>query len=174
MLLKLNWVSNSVRIPRFFVKSIINLSQVIPLEKEQNLHLVKVLRKKEGDSVTLFNGMGQEYYGKIIKTSLRKTEILITSFSPETRTPVKKIHLGLCILKKDAMNRSISRSIELGVYEITPIYSEFCTVSEKLIAKRAANWQKVAISASEQCGLNFNPLYKPRMQFERVDSQNLR
>ena len=78
-----------MRIPRFFVKSIINLSQVILLEKEQNLHLVKVLRKK-GDSITLFNGMGQEYYGKIIKTDLRKTEILITSFSSETRTPVKK------------------------------------------------------------------------------------
>ena len=150
-----------MRIPRFFVKSIINLSQVIPLEKEQNLHLVKVLRKKEGDSVTLFNGMGREYYGKIIKASLRKSEILITSFSPETRAPVKKIHLGLCILKKDAMNRSISRSIELGVHEITPIHSEFCTVSEKLITRRAANWRKVAISASEQCGLNLIPSINP-------------
>ena len=150
-----------MRIPRFFVKSIINLSQVILLEKEQNLHLVKVLRKKKGDSITLFNGMGQEYYGKIIKTDLRKTEILITSFSSETRTPVKKIHLGLCVLKKDAMNRSIARSIELGVYEITPIYSEFCTVPEKLIKKRAATWQKIAISAAEQCGLNLIPSIKP-------------
>ena len=157
----LNWVSKSVRIPRFFVKSIINLSQVIPLEKEQNLHLVKVLRKKEGDSVTLFNGTGREYYGKIIKTGLRESEILITSFSAETRKPIKKIHLGLCILKKDAMNRSISKSTELGVYEITPIYSEFCTVSEKLIAKRWANWQKVAISSSEQCGLNLIPSINP-------------
>ena len=150
-----------MRIPRFFVKSTINLSQVVLLEKEQNFHLVKVLRKKEGDSITLFNGMGQEYYGKIIKSSSRKSEILITSSSPETRTPIKKIHLGLCILKKDAMNRSIFRSIELGVYEIAPIYSEFCTVSEKLIAKRAANWQKVAISASEQCGLNLIPAINP-------------
>ena len=89
-----------MRIPRFFVKSIIKLSQVIPLEKEQNLHLVKVLRKKEGDSVTLFNGMGPEYYGKIIKASLSKSEILITSFSPETRKPVKKNSLRTLYLKK--------------------------------------------------------------------------
>ena len=123
--------------------------------------MIKVLRKKEGDSITLFNGIGEEYYGKIIKTGSRETEILITSFSPETRTPVKKIHLGLCILKKDAMNRSISRSVELGVNEITPIYSEFCTVSEKLFEKRAANWQKIAISASEQCGLNLIPSIHP-------------
>lgn len=157
----MNWVSKNVRIPRFFVKSIINVSQVVLIEKEQNLHLLKVLRKKEGDSVTLFNGMGREYYGKIIKTSLKKTEILISSFSPETRRPVKEIHLGLCILKKDAMNRSISRSTELGVHEITPIVSEFCAVTKNFIEKRAATWQKIAISASEQCGLNLVPSINP-------------
>ena len=114
-----------MRIPRFFLKSNISLSQVIFLEKEQNLHLVKVLRKKKGDSVILFNGMGPEYSGKILKTTIKETEILITGFSRETREPETKIHLGLCILKKDAMNRSISRSTELGVSEITPIFSEF-------------------------------------------------
>ena len=76
-----------MRIPRFFVKSVIKLSHIVLLEEEQNSHLVKVLRKKEGDLVTLFNGMGPEYSGKIIKTSLKRTEILITSFSPETRRP---------------------------------------------------------------------------------------
>ena len=150
-----------MRIPRFFVKSVIKLSQIVLLEKEQNLHLLKVLRKKEGDSITLFNGMGPEYSGKIIKTSLKRTEILITSLSLETRRPEIKINLGLCILKKDAMNRSISRCTELGVYEITPIFSEFCTVPEKLIEKRVSNWQKVAISASEQCGLNLIPSINP-------------
>ena len=150
-----------MRIPRFFVSSNINLSQIVLLEKEQNLHLVKVLRRKKGDSITLFNGTGPEYSGKIIKTSLERTEILITSSSLETRKPKVKIHLGLCILKKDAMNRSISRSTELGVYEITPIISEFCAVSEKLIEKRVSNWQKIAISASEQCGLNLIPSINP-------------
>ena len=150
-----------MRIPRFFVKSDIKLSQTILLEKEQNLHLVRVLRKKKGDSVTLFNGMGPEYSGKIIKTSLKKTEVLITSLSLETRRPKVKIHLGLCILKKDAMNRSISRCTELGVNEITPIYSEFCVVPEKLIEKRLFSWQKTAISASEQCGLNLIPFINP-------------
>ena len=61
--------------------------------KEQNLHLVKVLRRKKGDSITLFNGTGPEYSGKIIKTSLERTEILITSSSLETRKPKVKIHL---------------------------------------------------------------------------------
>ena len=150
-----------MRIPRFFVKSVIKLSHIVLLEEEQNSHLVKVLRKKEGDLVTLFNGMGPEYSGKIIKTSLKRTEILITSFSPETRRPEMKIHLGICILKKDAMNRSISKCTELGVYEITPIFSEFCAVPEKLIQKRVSNWQKIAISASEQCGLNLIPSINP-------------
>ena len=150
-----------MRIPRFFVKSVIKLSQIVLLEKEQNLHLVKVLRKKEGDSITLFNGMGPEYSGKIIKTSLKRTEVLITSLSLETRRPKVKIHLGICILKKDAMNRSLSRCTELGVNEITPIFSEFCAVPEKLIEKRVSNWQKIVISASEQCGLNLIPSINP-------------
>ena len=59
------------------------------------------------------------------------------------------------------MNRSISRCTELGVNEITPIYSEFCVVPEKLIEKRLFSWQKTAISASEQCGLNLIPFINP-------------
>ena len=105
--------------------------------------------------------MGPEYLGKIIKTSLKRTEILITSLSLETRKPKIKIHLGICILKKDAMNRSISKCTELGVHEITPIFSEFCAVPEKLIQKRVSNWQKIAISASEQRGLNLIPSINP-------------
>ena len=122
---------------------------------------MKVLRKKEGDSITIFNGMGPEYSGKIISTSLKRSEILITNLCLETRAAEIRIHLGLCILKKDAMNRSISRCTELGVNEITPIFSEFCAVSEKLVKKRVSNWQKITISSSEQCGLNFVPSINP-------------
>ncbi len=172
-----DWVDRDVSIPRFFVKSDIKLSQIVLLQKEQNLHLAKVLRKKEGDLITLFNGMGPEYSGKILKTSSERTEILITSLSLETRTPEIKIHLGLCILKKDAMNRSISRCTELGVNEITPIISEFCAVPEKLIEKRLINWQKIAISASEQCGLNLiphiNPVCRMREWIFKTDGEKL-
>ena len=58
------------------------------------------------------------------------------------------IHLGMCILKKDPMDAVLGRVVELGVREITPIVSDHCAVSTKMIKNRQTHWQAVIISDS--------------------------
>jgi 16S rRNA (uracil1498-N3)-methyltransferase len=62
------------------------------------------------------------------------------------------------------MDLVLQKSVELGVAEITPLITERCGV--KLNAqrweKKHEQWQKIVISACEQCGRNVLPvLHKP-------------
>lgn len=58
------------------------------------------------------------------------------------------------------MDYAIQKSVELGVKEITPLFTEYCVVNldEKRIKKRLQHWQGIIISACEQCGRNMIPV----------------
>tara|TARA_Y100001970_G_scaffold290858_1_gene426002 strand:+ start:1641 stop:2357 length:717 start_codon:yes stop_codon:yes gene_type:complete len=155
-----------LRIPRFYINSKIGVGQTILLENQQHHHLAKVLRKKRDDLVTLFNGTGPEFLGKIDETCAQKTKIKIIDISQSTKTPRIKIKLGMCVLKREAMNSAITKCTELGVSEITPIFSDFCSVPKKLIAKKKQHWQKLAIFACEQSGLNLIPIINEPISME--------
>ena len=73
------------------------------------------------------------------------------------RQSVLELHLGMCVLKKDAMDAVIHRSVELGVRKITPLVSEHCTVANKVIKNRRNHWLQAMVAACEQCGLNIVP-----------------
>ena len=54
------------------------------------------------------------------------------------------------------MDYAIQKAVELGVQEITPLFTEYCVVNldEKRTEKRHQHWQGIIVSASEQCGRN--------------------
>ena len=64
------------------------------------------------------------------------------------------IHLGQAISRGERMDYAIQKSVELGVSEITPLFTEFCQVqlSDNRVEKRVAHWQMIAVSAAEQSG----------------------
>lgn len=62
------------------------------------------------------------------------------------------------------MDFAVQKSTELGVTEITPVYTEFGEVRLKAdrVEKKLQHWQKIAISACEQSGrLDIPVINKP-------------
>ena len=53
----------------------------------------------------------------------------------------------------------LQKSFELGVSSITPLISERCVVrlNEQRMDKKVESWQRIVISACEQCGRNVVP-----------------
>lgn len=72
------------------------------------------------------------------------------------------------VSRGDKMEFTIQKSVELGVNTITPLLSERCGVKldAKRFEKKLQQWQKIAISACEQCGRNKVPVIRPIMQLE--------
>jgi 16S rRNA (uracil1498-N3)-methyltransferase len=120
-------------------------------------YLRNVLRLKADDHVDLFDGRGGEYRGKVLEVNKKQVRIKLIEFNNNNRTPEREIHLGLSIIKRDAMDTAIQKATELGVRQITPIISEHVSVPVKQYQSRLSHWLAVAISACEQCGMNVVP-----------------
>lgn len=72
------------------------------------------------------------------------------------------------ISRGDKMDFTIQKSVELGVTCITPLFSERCGVKlpADRLEKKREQWQKVVISACEQCGRNVVPEVRIPMELD--------
>lgn len=130
----------------------------IQLDKQASNHLLRVLRLKQGQVITLFNGQGGEYQASLEVSGKLATAHIEGYISGIPESPLN-IHLYQGISKGDRMDFAIQKSVELGVNQITPVFCERTVVTLKAdrLAKKIAQWQSIAISACEQSGRNHIP-----------------
>ncbi|MOA28269.1 Ribosomal RNA small subunit methyltransferase E [compost metagenome] len=83
-------------------------------------------------------------------------------FAGQVESPLH-IHLGQGLSRGERMDWAIQKATELGVNEITPIFSDRCEVrlKDERADKRLLHWRQVAISACEQCGRSRVPVIHP-------------
>ncbi|WP_158976755.1 16S rRNA (uracil(1498)-N(3))-methyltransferase [Cellulophaga sp. L1A9] len=126
-----------------------DISQDIPefiFPTEESKHIVKVLRKKEGDLLHLTNGKGYLFEAEILRADLRKCAVKITK-----ETYYKKnspaLHLVVAPTKmNDRYEWFLEKATEIGITEITPI---ICDNSERKVLK-LDRMEKVLQSAMKQ------------------------
>ena len=68
-----------MRLHRFYSKSFTEHSASIELDSLQSIHLSKVLRLAEGDSIEVFNGRGLTGKFEIKDIARNKTKLFLTS-----------------------------------------------------------------------------------------------
>lgn len=143
-----------MRISRFYCEQRLQQGVTLHLDKEAGHYIRTVLRYKPGDPLLIFNPEDGEYEA-VLKAA--KKNDLIVQLSNQTRPTEQlelNIHLGQGIARGEKMDLIIQKATELGVKEITPLFSEHCNVklNAERIVKRTEHWSKIAINASEQCG----------------------
>ena len=143
-----------MRLPRLYTPQKLHQQTRIQLDDKAAQHLVKVLRFKAGAEVELFNGDGVHYRGTLVEASKKQVVVELTSHTASHQESPLHTHLGQVISRGDRMDYAVQKATELGVTEITPLFSERCEVrlNPERQQKRKEHWQQVAISAAEQCG----------------------
>jgi len=71
----------------FYNPTIVESSKDILFDKEESRHIFKVLRKKEGDILTLTNGKGLFFKVKLLQTSLKHCIANVISFEKKAPLP---------------------------------------------------------------------------------------
>ncbi|MFS2261221.1 16S rRNA (uracil(1498)-N(3))-methyltransferase [Vibrio vulnificus] len=157
-----------MRIPRIYHPETIQLLGVIALSDDAAGHIGRVLRMKEGQEVLLFDGSGAEFPAVISEVGKKSVMVELSERVERSSESPLDLHLGQVISRGEKMEFTIQKSVELGVNTITPLISDRCGVKldEKRFEKKLAQWQKIAISACEQCGRNTIPEIRPIMSLE--------
>lgn len=149
-------------IPRLYTPQPLDSDQTISLDKAASHYLSQVIRHSEKAPLILFNGTGGEYHGEVLEIG-KHTTIQINHYDPITRTSPLTIELGQGLARGDRMDLIIQKATELGVQSIVPLKTEKSLVKldAKRSDKRQQHWEKIAISACEQSGLNRLPIITP-------------
>ena len=116
---------------------------------ELSHRIMNVLRIKENDELIIFNNQKDQYLCTLTFEKKIVTLIFKKSITPDVFLK-KKISLAVSIVSMKIMDLIIQKSVELGVSEFHPVYTNRSQYKD--ISKKISHWEKIIIHASEQSG----------------------
>ncbi len=148
-----------MRLSRFYIDQPL-ASGRITLPDASAHYISRVLRMQAGAALQLFDGSGMEFPGVIVEAGKKQVVVELESGQPGQPDSPLQVHLGQVLSRGERMDWAIQKATELGVAEITPLFSERCEVrlNHERAEKRLEHWRQIAISACEQCGRSSVPL----------------
>ncbi len=133
---------------QLFYNPTINKSTLqITFDKIESRHIVKVLRKREGDQVYITNGIGELFVCVISIANDKKC--LVSVVSREEKNQLRDYYLHIAIAppkNNDRLEWFLEKATEIGIDEITPI---ICDNSERKFIKKE-RLDKIILSAMKQ------------------------
>lgn len=138
---------------RFFVAPEEMKPDFLTLTGENAAH-AKVLRLKCGEQVLVCDGEGNESLCTVSDVSPGQISLVVNSTGTSETEPMVKASIYMAYAKGDKLEHVIQKATELGAHEIVAFPSARCVSrpDEKSLGKKLERWQKIAVSASEQCG----------------------
>ena len=146
----------------FYNASINESTETFSFDKEESKHIIKVLRKKDGDILFVTNGLGFLFKTEIVLASDSKCTVQMVSFD-KAPTPNFKLHLAVAPTKmNDRYEWFLEKATEIGIHEITPI---ICDRSERKVINKE-RFEKILLSAMKQSNELFLPKLNPAISFK--------
>lgn len=142
--------------PRFFCALPIQQNASFELDARVAQH-VRVLRLREGEAITLFDGHGGETPATLTRIDKRSAEVTVGEHTAIERESDRNVTIYAALIANDRMDWMIQKACELGVAAIRPIFSERSQRVPGDVGKRIEHWRGVLIAACEQCGRNRVP-----------------
>ncbi|AUC14473.1 16S rRNA (uracil(1498)-N(3))-methyltransferase [Tenacibaculum sp. SZ-18] len=136
----------------FFNSHIKPETKEILFSKEESRHIIKVLRKRQGDILHITNGNGYLFSAEIIIESDKKCTAKIKEVEFREKEWNYYLHVAIAPTKNiDRLEWFIEKATEIGIDEITLL---LCDNSERKVVK-IERLEKIMLSAAKQ-SLKFN------------------
>ncbi|MHB8173722.1 MAG: 16S rRNA (uracil(1498)-N(3))-methyltransferase [Nitrospirota bacterium] len=115
--------------------------------------LLRVLRMKPGDALTLFDGV-REYSAVIKSINQKSAEVSITGTIRRDSEPRLNILLGQGAPKSEKLEYVVQKAVELGAAEIAPVILERSVKRPDTAdaVKKLSRLRKIAVEAARQSG----------------------
>jgi 16S rRNA (uracil1498-N3)-methyltransferase len=131
----------------FYNSQLTTNTKQFTFDKTESRHIVRVLRKKEGDLLFITNGNGKLFTSKIVLANDKKCLIEITSIEDKPNSRNYYLHIAIAPTKlNDRFEWFLEKATEIGIDEITPI---ICEHSERKIVK-LERMNKIMHAAAKQ------------------------
>jgi 16S rRNA (uracil1498-N3)-methyltransferase len=145
------------------------------LDGREAHHALHVLRLKQGETVAVLDGNGNEYRCTI-KDAARNAVTLSVSLKNSVPAPPCSVTLCVSVPKGKIIESIIQKAVELGARRIVPILSErvVTQLDEGDAESKRDKWQNVAIEAIKQCGAAWLPKVEAPLTIEQFRARQER
>ncbi|MFK5958180.1 MAG: 16S rRNA (uracil(1498)-N(3))-methyltransferase [Lutibacter sp.] len=131
----------------FYNSEISTKTQQFTFNKTESRHIVRVLRKTEGDTIFITNGFGYLFTSEIVIANDKKCLVQITEINNFEKPWNYYLHMAIAPTKlNDRFEWFLEKATEIGIDEITPI---ICEHSERKVVK-PERLEKIIHSAAKQ------------------------
>ena len=139
------------------------------LDEQESVHVVKVLRLKEGDAITVTNGNGIVVSAQITKADHRKCGYKIIEEHKHAKRSDAWIHIAIAPTKNiDRMEWMVEKCTEFGIDAFSFIMTEH---SERKILP-VQKLEKTSFAAIKQSGQVFLPSFEELLPFQTFINQD--
>jgi len=143
---------------RFFVQPDDISGQGAIITGDEAHHLRHVLRLKTGARITMFDGTGRTYEGKVTALTPEVTVEIDRFNRPVENRP--SLHLAQALIKPKKTDLVVQKATELGVDSIIIFTSAYCSTNEPSESKQE-RWQRIAMESCKQCNRAVPPKINP-------------
>lgn len=157
------------KLPRLFTAHCLLPQTLIELEPAQAHYLHNVMRKKEGDTIRLFNGIEGECLCTLTSLNKRHAEVKITEQLILQPANQRAIHLFFTPIKKNRQDWLIEKAVELGVTDFHPLLTQNTEV-RKINTERMTHQ---IFEAAEQCERLTIPTLHPLIKLDHALSPDM-
>ena len=132
---------------RLFVDAALHKGAPVPLDGGQAAWLGRVMRRREGERLVIFNGRDGEWEAEVaaLERGSGRAAVLLR-LRPQRASP--DIWLAFAPAKRGTADLAVRQATELGAARILPVAAERSVV-DRLNPERL---RRIAIEAAEQCG----------------------
>ena len=143
-----------MQVHRFFASPEVIDNGTIRLTAEESHHLARVLRLREGERVSAFDGLGNEWECEI--AAIHKSECrlsILKKLETVVESPLR-LTLAQALVKGEKFDLVVQKATELGVSRILPVITEHCEIriSDERSEQRLQRWQRISLGAIKQSG----------------------
>jgi 16S rRNA (uracil1498-N3)-methyltransferase len=136
---------------RFFVAEPVT-GERAELTGDEARHLAAVMRAHVGDLVTLFDGSGYEFTGRIQSIGKRAIELAIVERRQVDRELLFTLTLAVALPKGERQKWLVEKATELGVTRLVPLVTQRGVAQP--VESALDRLRRSVIEASKQCGRN--------------------
>jgi len=143
----------------FYNSEITSNTQQFTFDKTESRHIVRVLRKTEGDTVFITNGFGQLFTSEVVIANDKKCLAKINTIKDFIKPWNYYLHIAIAPTKlNDRLEWFLEKATEIGIDEITPI---ICEHSERKVVKLERMKKIIHSAAKQSLKYHFPKLNKP-------------
>ena len=159
-------------VPRIYLAGASSGTHTIVDESDVN-HIKNVLRIPVGGGITVCDGHGTSYSGKIVEYSPYGIVAELGAGKHDESEFPFSVTVYQCYPKGEKAETVVQKAVELGATEIVFVMSERCVArpDEKSMQKKLSRLQKIADSAASQCGRGVLPKVSGLISYAQACAQ---